>query len=135
VSIVTRACNKTERKIKKFEWKVAKLGGESLILFLFFMIWFSRNLEKSWCNSLSKKKSKRKASKKESGTFGTVLMLFGCFLVVLVIGWYMMVGHLDGETYHGVVELPLKESYANPVYALALIHWVIGIPSVMVFYS
>jgi hypothetical protein len=82
---------------------------------------------------LSKKKSKRKARKKESGTFGTVLMLFGCFLVVLVIGWYMMVGHLDGETYHGVVELPLKESYANPVYALALLHWVIGIPSVIVF--
>lgn len=45
----------------------------------------------------------------------------------------MMVGHLDGETFHGVVELPLKESYANPVNGLALIHWVIGIPSVIVF--
>ena len=45
----------------------------------------------------------------------------------------MMVGHLDGETYHGVVELPLKESYANPVYALSLLHWVIGLPCVIVF--
>lgn len=44
-----------------------------------------------------------------------------------------MVSHLDGETFHGVVELPLKESYANLVYAWALIHWVIGIPSVIVF--
>jgi len=97
------------------------------------MIWFNRNLEKSWCNSLSKKKSKRKARKKESGTLGTVLMLFGCFFVVLFIGWYMMIGHLDGETFHGVVELPLKESYANPIYALGLILWVFGIPSVIVF--
>lgn len=44
----------------------------------------------------------------------------------------MMVGHLDGETFHGVVELPLKEGYANPVYGLALIHWIMGIPSVIV---
>lgn len=40
----------------------------------------------------------------------------------------MMVGHIDGETYHRVVELPLKESYTKPVYGLALIHWVIGVP-------
>lgn len=45
----------------------------------------------------------------------------------------MMVGHLDGETFHGVVELPLKESYANPVFELAFILWVIGIPSTIVF--
>jgi hypothetical protein len=83
---------------------------------------------------LSKKKQKRKARKKETNTFGTILTLFGCFLAVLFLGWYMMVGHLDGETFHGVVELPLKESYANPVYGLALIHWVIGISSVLVFF-
>mgnify|MGYP003574959478 CR=1 FL=1 len=82
---------------------------------------------------MSKKKPKRKARKKESGTFGMVLMLFGCFLAVLFLGWYMMVGHLDGENFHGVTELPLKESYANPIYGLTLIHWVIGIPSVIVF--
>lgn len=45
----------------------------------------------------------------------------------------MMVSHLDGETFHGVVELPLKESYANPVSGLALILWVIGIPSIIIF--
>lgn len=44
----------------------------------------------------------------------------------------MMVGHLDGDTYQGVMELPLKESYANPVYVLALIHWFIGIPCVII---
>jgi hypothetical protein len=82
---------------------------------------------------LSKKKPKRKEKKKEPSTFGTALKLLVCFIVVLFLGWYMMVGHLDGETFHGVVELPLKESYANPVYGLALIHWVIGIPSVIVF--
>ncbi|MFJ5760768.1 hypothetical protein ACIQAA_17010 [Neobacillus sp. NPDC093182] len=82
---------------------------------------------------MSKKKPKRKAKKKEPITFGTALKLFGCFLAVLFLGWYMMVDHLDGETFHGVVELPLKESYANPVSGLALIHWVIGIPSVIVF--
>ncbi|MFC4798343.1 hypothetical protein ACFPA1_03060 [Neobacillus sp. GCM10023253] len=81
---------------------------------------------------MSKKKQKRKARKKEPSTFGTALKLLGCFFVVLCLGWYMMVGHLDGETFHGVVELPLKESYANPVYGMALIHWVIGIPSVIV---
>jgi hypothetical protein len=81
---------------------------------------------------LSKKKQKRKARKKEEGTFGTAFKLFCCFFVVLFLGWYMMVGHLDGETFHGVVELPLKESFANPVYGLALIHWVIGIPSIIV---
>jgi hypothetical protein len=63
----------------------------------------------------------------------TALKLFGCFFTVLFLGWYMMVSHLDGDTFRGVVELPLKESYANPVYALALMHWVIGIPSVIVF--
>jgi hypothetical protein len=82
---------------------------------------------------LSKKKQKSKSRKKETGTFGAVLMLFGCFFVVLFLGWYMMVGHLDGETFHGVVELPLKESYANPVSGLAFILWVIGIPSIIVF--
>ncbi|MCM3689710.1 hypothetical protein [Neobacillus niacini] len=82
---------------------------------------------------MSKKKQKRKSRKKETGTFGAVLMLFGCFFVVLILGWYMMVGHLDGETFHGVVELPLKESYANPVFELAFILWVIGIPSTIVF--
>jgi hypothetical protein len=82
---------------------------------------------------LSKKKQKRKAKKKEPSTFGTALKLFGCFLAVLFLGWYMMVGHLDGETFHGVVELPLKESYANPVYGLALLHWVIGILSIIGF--
>jgi bacteriorhodopsin len=45
----------------------------------------------------------------------------------------MMVGHLDGETVQGVVELPLMESYSNAVYGLAFIHWVIGTPSVIVF--
>jgi hypothetical protein len=60
-------------------------------------------------------------------------MLFGCFFAVLFLGWYMMVGHLDGEVSHGVVELPLKESYATPVYGLAVIHWVIGILSVIIF--
>jgi hypothetical protein len=43
------------------------------------------------------------------------------------------VGHLDGETFHGVVELPLKESYANTVYGLALLHWFIGITSIIGF--
>jgi peptidoglycan/LPS O-acetylase OafA/YrhL len=82
---------------------------------------------------LSKKKQKRKSRKKETGTFGAVLMLFGCFFVVLFLGWYMMVGHLDGKNFHGVVEIPLKESYANPVSGLAFILWVIGIPSIIVF--
>jgi hypothetical protein len=82
---------------------------------------------------LSKKKPKRKSKKKEPITFGIALKLLGCFLAVLFLGWYMMVGHLDGETLHGVVELPLKESYANAVYGLALIHWVIGIPCVIIF--
>ncbi|MEH7119319.1 hypothetical protein V7128_18165 [Neobacillus vireti] len=81
---------------------------------------------------MSKKKQKREAKKKEPSTFVTALKLLGCFFVVLCLGWYMMVGHLDGETSHGVVELPLKESYATSVYGLALIHWVIGIPSVIV---
>lgn len=45
----------------------------------------------------------------------------------------MMVGHLDGKSFNGVVEPPLKESYANAVYGLALMHWVIGIPSVFIF--
>ncbi|MDR7076112.1 hypothetical protein J2Y03_001115 [Neobacillus niacini] len=81
---------------------------------------------------MSKKKQKRKA-RKEPSTFGTALKLLGCFFVVLYLGWYMMVGHLDGETFHGVVELPLKESYANAIYGLALIHWIIGIPSLIVF--
>ena len=82
---------------------------------------------------MSKKKQKRKARKKEPSTFGTAIKLLVCFFLVLFLGWYMMVGHLDGETFQGVVELPLKESYANAVYGLALIHWVIGIPSVIVF--
>lgn len=46
----------------------------------------------------------------------------------------MMVDHLDGETFDEVVELPLKESYANAVYGLALIYWVIGITSVIVLF-
>ena len=82
---------------------------------------------------MSKKKQKRKATKKETSTFGTGLKLLGCFFLVLCLGWYMMVGHLDGETFQGVVELPLKESYANAVYGLAFIYWVIGIPSIIVF--
>ncbi|MEH7084598.1 hypothetical protein V7139_17930 [Neobacillus drentensis] len=83
---------------------------------------------------MSKKKQKRKARKKESSTFGTALKLLVCFFLVLFLGWYMMVDHLDGETFQGVVEIPLKESYAKVVYSLAFIHWVIGIPSVIVFF-
>ncbi|MDR7001405.1 hypothetical protein [Neobacillus niacini] len=81
---------------------------------------------------MNKKKQKKKARKKEPSTFGTALKLFGSFFVILFLGWYMMVDHLDGETFHDVVELPLKESYANAVYGLALIYWVIGILSVIV---
>jgi hypothetical protein len=81
---------------------------------------------------LSKKKQKRKAKEKEQSPFMTVLLLFGCFFVVLLLGWYMIVDHLEGETFHGVVELPLKESYANALYGWALIHWVIGLPAVLV---
>lgn len=44
----------------------------------------------------------------------------------------MMVGHLDGETFQGVVELPLKENYANAIYGWAWFHWVIGIPSIII---
>jgi hypothetical protein len=78
---------------------------------------------------LSKKKQERKAKKKEPSTLGTAIKLLGCFFALLCLGWYMMVRHLDGETFQGVVEPPLKESYANEVYGLALIHWVICIPS------
>lgn len=62
----------------------------------------------------------------------TLLMLLGCFFVVLFLGWYMIVDHLEGETFQGVMELPLKESYANALYGWAFIHWVIGIPAVLV---
>lgn len=82
---------------------------------------------------MSKKKSKRKVKRKESSKFGTALKLLGCFLAVLFLAWYMMVGHIDGERFRGVVELPLQENYSYPVYGLALLNWVIGIPSVIVF--
>ncbi|MBI0580087.1 hypothetical protein IEC97_22270 [Neobacillus cucumis] len=57
---------------------------------------------------MSKKKQKRKARKKEPSAFGSGLKLFGSFIVVLFLGWYMMVDHLDGETFDEGVETPLK---------------------------
>ncbi|MGI8386931.1 hypothetical protein [Robertmurraya sp. P23] len=77
-------------------------------------------------------KKKRKARKKEPNSFLTGLKLFGCFFVVLLLGWYMIVDHIEGDFFQGVVELPLKEIYANALYGWALIHWVIGIPAIIV---
>lgn len=44
----------------------------------------------------------------------------------------MIVDHIEGDVFQGVVELPLKGSYANALYGWALIHWVIGIPAIFV---
>jgi hypothetical protein len=76
-------------------------------------------------------KKKRKARQKEPNLFLSGLKWFGCFFVVLLLGWYMIVDHIEGDSFQGVVELPLKESYANALYGWALIHWVIGIPTVI----
>jgi hypothetical protein len=78
---------------------------------------------------LSKKKRK---AKKEAKSWMTGLKLFGCFFVVLLLGWYLIVDHIEGDSFQGVVELPLNESYANALYGWALIYWVLGIPAVIV---
>lgn len=44
----------------------------------------------------------------------------------------MIVDHIEGEVFQGFVETPLKESYANTLYGWSFIHWVIGIPAILV---